>query len=99
MSDEKVSATPSTPLRAIGGVVILAGAVAAILTAMFISEPLQMKATLSLLLLTSLAVSAVGGLWLLFVTKNFWWALTFLPVIGVGAVWLLFALMAPVTLH
>ncbi|MFC5491382.1 hypothetical protein [Dokdonella soli] len=94
----------STPLRVVGGIVILAAVTLAVLVTMQVFAPRlafhsgRVEDLLVLAILTSSLVSGIGGLWMLSVTKNPWWILALLPILGVVGLWLLISQMA-VTLH
>lgn len=90
-------------LRMVGGIVILATAVVVSVPALWVFAPNLLTGSWRIedltirVLVTSLAVSSAGGLFMSVMTKNPWWLLTLLAAGGVVAFWLLIgAAMGPV---
>jgi hypothetical protein len=87
----------SNGLRIVGGLVILATAIVAIVAALWLFAPellTDSRRTEDLIirvLVTSLAVSSLGGLFMSAMTKNPSWLLTLLVAGGMVALWLLIA--------
>lgn len=94
MPDEKKNVM--TPFRFVGGVVIFGTMLVIVLMTLFLFSPGMFHSQSAegwfvRILLASLVVSGVGGLWMFGETQNPWWVLPLLVVGGAVAMWLLFA--------
>lgn len=84
-------------LRIVGGIVILATVIVGVVAAMWIFAPelltysRRIEDLIIRVLVTSLAVSSAGGLFMSAMTRNPSWLLTLLVAGGMVALWLLIA--------